>query len=755
MLGLLRYGLIILTVMLSVMASPYAQQDGEVISEIRVEGTQRIAPATVRSYMPVAEGQEITLEKLNQIISTLFATNLFNDVTIRVEEGAMIVTVDENPIINRVAIEGNDVLKDDVLLQILNIRPRRIFTREVALNGKALLMEVYRQSGRYAAVIEPKIIELPDKRIDLVFEVDEGPLIKISKVKFIGNQAFSDRALRNVIVSREAKWYVFLSANDKYDPDRLRLDEQRVNQFYLQNGFADIDVIRATGELLPDHSGFVLTFLLEEGQQYKVSSVTVNSDIASVAVESLLEVNTVEIDEVYDVRYLEETLSNMTDKLGEFGFAFVDIEPDFDLDEENATMAITIKINKSAQNYVEEIAIRGNDRTLDRVIRREMELVEGDSFNQLKLTRSVRNIRNLGYFSNVEVDVLPGSDSQQSVVDILVAEQSTGSFKVGVGYSTLDEAKATLGIEENNFLGTGRSVSANLSVSGLDTNFRAGIVEPYLFNRNLTGSAAVFVDEEEFSDITLREQGIDLGVGFGAENNFRHRIGYRLAQTQTTSSSTTATSISGDEEAQLISEVDYRITQDHRDSRINPRDGYLWSASAGLAGLGGDAQYLRTTLNGQYLKPFLFRRVVFGVEGEIGFIHGLSQKVSRSERFVIGGRKVRGFDSTGIGPRDTGDSSAVGGNRYYVASVNMITDYGLDPDLGLQWTLFADAGSLWDTDYPVGVTGADDNTLRASIGYGLLWDTAIGPLTFFWSIPVSHEDYDRTESFQFSFGGRF
>ena len=508
MLGLLRYGLIILTVMLSVMASPYAQQDGEVISEIRVEGTQRIAPATVRSYMPVAEGQEITLEKLNQIISTLFATNLFNDVTIRVEEGAMIVTVDENPIINRVAIEGNDVLKDDVLLQILNIRPRRIFTREVALNGKALLMEVYRQSGRYAAVIEPKIIELPDKRIDLVFEVDEGPLIKISKVKFIGNQAFSDRALRNVIVSREAKWYVFLSANDKYDPDRLRLDEQRVNQFYLQNGFADIDVIRATGELLPDHSGFVLTFLLEEGQQYKVSSVTVNSDIASVAVESLLEVNTVEIDEVYDVRYLEETLSNMTDKLGEFGFAFVDIEPDFDLDEENATMAITIKINKSAQNYVEEIAIRGNDRTLDRVIRREMELVEGDSFNQLKLTRSVRNIRNLGYFSNVEVDVLPGSDSQQSVVDILVAEQSTGSFKVGVGYSTLDEAKATLGIEENNFLGSGRSVSASLSVSGLDTNFRAGIVEPYLFNRNLTGSAAVFVDEESFRALRSRNRGL-------------------------------------------------------------------------------------------------------------------------------------------------------------------------------------------------------------------------------------------------------
>ena len=214
-------------------------------------------------------------------------------------------------------------------------------------------------------------------------------------------------------------------------------------------------------------------------------------------------------------------------------------------------------------------------------------------------------------------------------------------------------------------------------------------------------------------------------------------------------------SISGDEEAQLISEVDYRITQDYRDSRINPRDGYLWSASSGLAGFGGDAQYLRTTLNGQYLKPFLFRRVVFGVEGEIGFIQGLSQKVSRSERFLIGGRKVRGFDSTGIGPRDAGDSSAVGGNKYYVASVNMITDYGLDPDLGVQWTLFADAGSLWDTDYPVNVIGADDNTLRASIGYGLLWDTALGPLTFFWSIPVSNEDYDRTESFQFSFGGRF
>jgi outer membrane protein insertion porin family len=738
------------------LVTPVRAQDGDItISEINIEGAKRVSPSTILSYMPVSVGDKISQDQLNGIISSLFATDLFHDVSLRLDGDKLVVVVDENPIINRVNIEGNDVIEDERLLEILNIRPRRVFTRKIALDGKAVLMEVYRQNGRYAATIEPKIIELPDKRVDLIFEVDEGPLIKISKVKFIGNQQFSDRALRNVITSRERKWYIFLSGNDKYDAARLALDEQQLREFYLQNGFADFGVLRSSGELLPDRSGFVLTFLVDEGQQYTVSDVVINSGIENVDADTLLKESTISVGDIYDVRYLDETLSKLTDKLGEFGYAFVNVEPDFELDKENASLQVIINIDRAQRNFVEEIRINGNDRTLDRVIRRRFEIVEGDSFNQLRLSNSIRNIRNLGYFSNVQSKVLPGSQSDQSVIDLTVEEQSTGTFSLGFGYSSLDDASVQIGIEESNFLGTGRGVRASAAVSSNKTNFRLGITEPYLWDRELLGSIDAFRDENKYSDVTIERLGLDTAVGFRARDNYYHRISYLLAETQTSTSSTTATSTSGDDGGKIISELGYTLSQDKRDNRFDPREGYYWRLSNSFSGIGGDVQYIKSTARGQYFMPFAFKRAVLGFDGKIGVVDGLGEDVSRSNRFVIGGRDIRGFESDGIGPRDTGDDSAVGGNQYYSGSVNIVSDLGLDPDLSVRWTVFYDFGSLWGVDNTSGITGADDDMMRSTFGYGFFWDTAIGPLTFSWTVPISEESYDETQSFQFSFGGRF
>lgn len=732
-----------------------AQLDTVTVSEVRIAGTQRIDPATVLAYADLSIGDDVDSLTLNAVLRRLYATDLFNDVSINLDGSAVVITVDENPIINRISIEGNDVLKDENLLQVLDIKPRRVFTDRLALKAKATLMEIYRQSGRYAAVIEPKIIELPDKRVDLVFEVNEGPLIKISKIKFIGNEAFSDYSLRNVIESREAKWYIFLTSNDKYDPNRLTVDVQKLRQFYLQNGYADIRVVRSSGELLADRSGFVLTFQIEENNPYTVGDVALTSEIEGVDTDALLESSTFETGELYDVRVLEETLSAVTNKLGEYGFAFVDVTPDLNLDQENNIVNINLSVGMAQRNYVEKINIRGNDRTLDSVIRRQFELVEGDSFNQLKLTRSERNVRNLGYFSNVSVEVLPGSDADQSVVDMLVDETSTGNFQVGLGYSTFDKTSITLGINERNFLGTGRGARAKLSFSEKSTSFRAGITEPYLFDRNLLGSFDVFKEETEYTGVDLERTGIDLGFGFSAADNYRHRFGYLLAETKTTTTSKNARSTSGDEGSKMISEVSYSLSKDTRDNRLNPSRGYLWRVSESLAGLGGEATYAKTTLRGQYLFPLYFNSIILGVDGEIGHIDGLGEKVTRSNRFLLGGRKLRGFASAGIGPRDTGDNSAVGGNQYYVGSLNVISDIGLDKDLGMRWTLFSDFGSVWGTDYPANIRGAENESMRSSFGWGLLWDTAIGPMTFMWAYPIEKEDYDKTKVFQFRFGGRF
>ena len=734
-----------------------AQSDAGAISEIRVEGAQRIDPATVLTYSTLSTGDEATPSALNQAVGRLFATDLFEDVEINLDGTVVTITVLENPIINRISIEGNDVLNDDQLLEVLDVQPRRVYTEKVALDATETLIEIYRQSGRYAAVIEPKIINLPERRVDLVFEVDEGPLIKISSVRFIGNEAFSDRALRNVIESREARWYILFSANDKYDAGRLSLDSQRLRQFYLQNGYANVDVVRATGELLADRSGFVLTFQIEEGEQYTVNSVAAVSEIEGVDTDEVLAVGTMEIGEVYDVRALEETLSLMTNKLGEFGYAFVDLTPDIKPNEDELSLDILINIGEARRNYVEEIVIKGNDRTLDSVIRRRFELVEGDSFNQLKLTRSERNVRNLGYFSDVEVEVLPGSGPDQSVVEMAVEEASTGSLQLGFGYSTFDKGSVTLGISENNFLGTGRGARASFSVSSSSTNFRAGITEPYLFDRNLAGSFDVFRDTYDASGVDQERLGIDLGASFSAARDYRHRLGYRIVdtETKTTSTSPPPASVSGDEGGKLVSEVSYSLAKDTRDSRIDPRRGYLLSISESLAGLGGDATYLRSVVRGQYFKPFYFNTFVVGLDAEAGLIDGLGEKVTRSNRFLLGGRKLRGFASAGIGPRDSGDNSAVGGNQYFATSANLTSNYGIDKDLGIRWTTFLDAGSVWGTDYPKGVTGPDNDAVRSSFGYGMLWDTALGPMSFIWGYPIDKESYDRTKVFQFTFGGRF
>ena len=748
--------LLVLVALYGQAISPTMAQSGDVtITKIRIEGAQRIDPATVLSYSSLSAGDTVSRSSLNRAVGRLFATNLFEDVSIGLDGTVVVIEVLENPIINRISIEGNDVLPDEQLLEFIDIKPRRVFTEKVALDTKALLMEIYRQFGRYAAVIEPKIIKLPDRRVDLVFEIDEGPLIKISTIKFIGNNAFSDRALKNVIGSREAKWYIPFGTNDKYDANRLSLDTQKLRQFYLQNGFANIDIVRSTGELLADRSGFVLTFQIREGGEYPVKSVTVNSEIEGVDTDQLLEISTIELDELYDVRRLEETLSLMTNKLGEFGYAFVDLTPDIQVNNEDTTLDIIINVGAARKNYVEAININGNDRTLDSVIRRRFELVEGDSFNQLKLTLSERNVRNLGYFSKVSVDVVPGSSGEQSVVEMNVEETATGSFQLGFGYSTFDKASLTFGINEANFLGTGRGARASISLSDKTTNFRAGITESYLFDRNLIGSVDIFQDSIEYTSVELEKKGFDFGLGFSAADDYRHRIGYTLADTETKTTSTTALSESGDEGAKLISEVSYTLTKDKRDSRIDPRRGYLLQLRESFAGLGGDSTYLKTVIRGQYFKPLYFNAFVIGLDGEAGYIDGLGENVTRSNRFILGGRKVRGFESGGIGPRDAGDNSAVGGNQYYVASTNLTSDFGFDKDLGMRWTAFVDAGSVWGTDYPNNVIKPDDDSLRSSFGYGILWDTVIGPMSFVWAYPIDKESHDEAKVFQFKFGGRF
>ncbi len=725
------------------------------ISGIKVTGNRRVAEGTVLSYLPVQIGDVVSQGGLSQSLERLYATNLFKDIKLDIDGSVLTVTIVENPIINRVNIEGNDVITDDRLLEVIDVQPRRVYNRQVALDAAAKLLDVYRAGGRFAAVVEPKIIELDENRVDLVFEVDEGPLIKINSIVFSGNQNFSDRALSQAIVSREKRWWAFLTPNDKYDEGRLDYDVRLLRQYYLSRGYADINVSRARGGLLPDRSGFAITFLIDEGVRYKVNNINMTSEIENIDLDSLKSLMAFGNDNWYDVRRLEQGLLDISNQLGAFGYAFVDVTPEIKTDPATGMLDIAVNIGQSRRNFVERIEFVDNTRTLDSVIRREFELVEGDAFNQLKLDRSVRNVRNLGYFSKVDVQNIRGSSADQTITRVTVEEQSTGDFSIGVGYSSLDKTSLTLGINERNFLGTGRRASASISTSDTQTDFVFGLTQPYLFGRDLTGSIDVFKTKSSANNTSTNRTGFDLGARFNAANDVYHRVTYGISTSKITNTATTATSVTGENgKSPLKSAVSYTIGKDTRDNRFDPTEGFFTEISETLSGVGGDVNFLRSNFRGGYYKPYLFKSLVFGVKGRLGHISGLGDDVTQSERFFLGGRDVRGFDSNGIGPRDTGSGGAVGGNNIYSGTVEIVSNLGVTKDAGLRWTVFSDFGSVWATDFPSGVKKPDEQAMRSSLGFGILWNTVIGPLSFYWAKPLAEQSHDNTKTFQFSIGTR-
>ena len=742
---------------LTVPHDAFAQTTNETVtvSEIAISGNSRVSDSTISAYLPVRVGDAISEDSLDNAIDSLFATKLFNDVTINIEGTRISIAVVENPIVNRVNIEGNDVLDDERLLAELDIQPRRVFTRKVAVDATQKLLEIYRLSGRYAAEITPQVIRLDNNRVDLIFEVDEGPLIKVTSISFIGNETFSDFALRQVISSRQVRWWAFLSSVDKYDESRLDYDARLLRQFYLGRGYANIEIKRAQGGLLADRSGFALTFEIDEGTRYKLRDVSFTSQITDIDVSKFRDDIPLEKGDWYNVKGLEQGLLNVTNSLGNLGYAFVDVRPQVTPDTDSNELDIEISIGEGRKNYIERIEVVNNSRTRDTVIRRELEVVEGDPYNQLKLDKSLRNIKNLGFFRTVDISTVRGSADDQTIAKINVEEQSTGDFSIGVGYSSLDKSIVSLGINERNFLGSGRGLKFSTSLSESRSDYRLGLTEPYFLDRDLRGSAEIFNQKVENSTLTTKSTGVNLGVAFDAADDYYHRIGYELSSADSTQSSTTATSLTGEENKDLLrSALSYTIGRSTLDNRFDPTEGYLYELDETVSGLGGDVTFMKTSVRASYFKPLNFNSFILGVRGRAGFVDGLGEKVTQSARFYLGGRTVRGFDSSGIGPRDTGANSAVGGNYMYSATAEIVSSYGLSEDLGVRWTVFSDIGSVWDTDYPSGVTGANDDSLRQSVGVGFLWDTAVGPLTFYWADAVSKSSHDQLKRFQFNIGTR-
>lgn len=735
-----------------------AQSAPGIISEIRVEGNQRIEAETVRSYMKLAVGDRYDPERVDRSLKSLFSTGLFADINMRREGSVLIVTVVENPIINRIAFEGNKRLKDDALSAEVQLRPRIVYTRTKVQNDVARLVEVYRRSGRFAATVEPKVIQLPQNRVDLVFEIDEGPLTKIRKISFIGNKRFSDGKLRGKIGTKESVWYRFLTTDDTYDPDRLTFDRELLRRFYLSEGYADFRVVSAIAELTRDREGFFITFTIEEGQRYRIGKVDVTSKLRDLNVDELRPHLLTDPGDWYDANAVEDTIQGLSDVVGSLGFAFVDIKPRVHKDREAGIIDITYDIGEGPRAYVERINISGNFRTLDEVIRREFRLVEGDAFSSAKLRRSQQRIRDLGFFDKVEVNTREGSTPDKAIIDVEVAEQATGELSFGVGLSSLDGALADISIRERNLLGRGQDLRLSFTISGRRQEIDLSFTEPYFLDRDLSAGFDVFrrsidvTDEGTFDQDSL---GFALRAGYPATDNLRHSLNYTLRQDKITDIDVSASRfIQSQRGTNVTSSIGQTLLYDRRDSKIRPTKGYFIRLQQDLAGFGGNIRYVRHRISSTYYYPFT-EDLIGSVSVTGGDIIGIfGEDVRLNDRFFIGGSTLRGFSTAGIGPRDAITDDALGGNLFGTGTLELSFPLGLPSEFNIGGRAFVDFGTLTDIDES-GPEILDKASLRATVGVGVSYISPFGPILLDIGKPILKETFDETETVRFTFGTRF
>ena len=731
----------------------------DTVRQIAVSGSERIEEATVVSYMDLKVGDTLDDAAVDRALKSLFGTGLFADV--RVENagsGVVQVSVVENPIINQISFEGNDKIDDEELLAEIQMRPRQVFTRTKVQSDLARLNQVYRRQGRFSVDIDPKVIRLEQNRVDLVFEINEGDVTEVRTIRFVGNKKYDDDKLRSVISTKETAWYKFLSSDDRYDEDRLSYDQELLRDFYLSRGYADFSVVSAVAELAPDKESFFITFTVEEGERYKVAGTSIASELRDFDTAVLQDSITLENGEWYDADKVRESATNMTNVLGDRQYAFVNVKPDIQKDREKREVLVLFTVSETPPVYVERININGNVRTMDKVLRREIEVVEGDPFNRTKVAKSEQNIKDLDFFETVKLDVKQGSAPDKTVIDVDVDEKSTGELSIGAGFSSTDGPLADFRVRERNLLGKGQDLLFATTIAGKRSEFDVSFTEPYFLDRDLSAGFDVFHisrDLQDESSYDQRKTGGALRMGYPLSENWRQTLKYQYEKNDIDNVDNDASRFIRDQEGvRTTSAVSQRLTYDTRDSSILTTEGLLYWLDTEVAGLGGDAKYVSARTGGSYFYPVM-DQVVLNALGEVGAISGYSDTdVEINERFFIGGSTLRGFARSGIGPRDKATDDALGGNLFYRGSLEGSFPVGLPKEMGVKGHLFTDFGSLMDIDED-GANLQEEDSIRASAGIGLSWRSPIGPIRVDLAVPYSKEDFDEEENFRFDFGTRF
>ncbi|TCH97658.1 outer membrane protein assembly factor BamA [Roseococcus sp. SYP-B2431] len=740
-----------------------AEAPGGIITAVEVRGNQRIETDTVRSYMLLQPGDAYDADRADRSIRSLFATGLFRDVRVSRDGSRVVVDVAENPLISRVAFEGNRRVSDDVLRNEVQLRSRAVYTSQLVQADRQRILDLYARRGRFAARVEPKIIELDQNRVDVVFEIQEGEAALVARINFVGNRAYSDSRLREVVSTKEQAFYRFLSNSDTFDPDRLNFDRELLRRYYLRTGYPDVQVGAATAELAPDRSGFFLTYNIDEGQRYTFGTVEITSAFPNLNTAEIRRFLEIAPGEWYDGDAVERSAQALADAANLRGFPFVDVQPRITRDTEARKVNITFAVNEAPRVFVERIDINGNTRTQDRVIRREFRLAEGDAFNAAQVRRSRERIRNLGYFSDVQITNSPGTAPDRTILTTQVAERATGEVSVGGGYSTDAGFLADFGLRERNLSGTGLDARLNTTIAQRRSQVDISLTEPAFLDRNLAVGADVFYIQRNLltvSQYSERRAGFALRAGYEFNERLRQSWSYSLVNRDIYDIQPGASRFVLEQQGStVLSQVSQTLAYDTRDNLIEPRRGYLLRLGTDFAGLGGDVAYVRARLDGALYLPFErvfgnpdYVLTFFGSVGALQSYGGRNQD-RIVDRFFLGGENLRGFALAGAGPRDLATRDALGGRMMWTQTTEMRFPLPVPSEIGLIGRAFVDVGALWDTVSGAGI--GDTSTPRVGAGVGISWRSPFGLINLDVAQALAKQRYDETQVFRFGFGTRF
>ncbi len=777
-----------------------------VIRSIRIEGNARIESGTILSYMLVQPGDPFDPDRLDRSLKTLYATGLFADVTLTRDGDTLVVKLVENPIINRVAFEGNHKLTDENLRGVIQERARGVYTPVMADSDRQKILDAYAKRGRYDARVEPKVIRLDQNRVDVVFEIHEGDTTLTSRIAFVGNHAFSEGTLREVITSREEAWFRFLSNSDEYDPKRLAFDKELLRTYYLKNGYADFKVTNATAELAPDRSSFFITFTLDEGERYRVGKISVVSQLRRLNGDDLLPDVQLETGDWYDGDAVERSVTAMVEDVQARGYAFVEVKPQIARDRAKHTVDLAFNVGEGPRIYVERIEIVGNTRTEDKVIRRELRFAEGDAFNSASVRRSRQRLQDLGYFSSVQMTPSPGSTPDKAIITTTIEEKATGELSFGGGYSTDAGALLDIGVKERNFLGTGIETSVNGVLAQRRSSIAASVTDPYFLDRNLVGGLDIFYVDTNNTQTALyseKRAGFAGRLGYEFNDHLRQTVNYTLVDrdvynvAQGTPEIFVAQPvglppiyaaayvggasyyIQNQAGYTLLSQFGQTFQIDYRDSKTAPHDGFLLRLGTDAAGAGGDAKFVRTKIDGTGYIPLdrFTGNSDWGIQlsAGAGYFFNLGAQEQIIDRFFLGGDNLRGFESGGAGPHDPTTGDSLGGRFIYTQSTELHFPLPISADLGLAGRAFVDVGGLTTSSFESGrcpnsnlgpantfVAGSslcppiyDKSTPRVGAGVGVSWQTPFGLINIDLAPFVVKQAHDQTQLFRFGFGTRF